>query len=75
MHRLIAIINKNLQAAGSLHDDTRAFSHTVHAAWALNLLGVDQDLFNSADGDALLDLIDKYLDDSGGIAPPFNPAR
>ena len=45
-------------------------------ARALNLLGADQDLFNSADGDALLDLIDdEYLDDSGGIAPPFNPAR
>ena len=44
-------------------------------AIALNLLGADQDLFNSADGDALLDLIDEYLDDSGSIAPLFNPAR
>ena len=45
------------------------------AARALNILGADQDLFKLADGDALLDLIDEYLDDSGGIAPPFNPAR
>ena len=40
-------------------------------ARALNLLGADQDLFNSADGDALLDLINEYLDDSEGTAPPF----
>ena len=39
-------------------------------ARALNLLGA---LFDSADGDALLDLIDEYLDNSEGIAPPFNP--
>ena len=44
-------------------------------ARALNLLGVDQDLFNSANSDALLDLSDEYLDDSGGIAPPFNPVH
>ena len=44
------------------------------AAQALTLLGADQDLFNSAVCDALLDLINKYLDDNGGIAPPFNPA-
>ena len=44
-------------------------------ARALNLLSADQDLFNSADGDALLDLINEYLDNSGGKAPPFNPAR
>ena len=43
-------------------------------ARALNLLGADQDLFNLANGDALLDLINEYLDDTGGIAPPFNPA-
>ena len=44
-------------------------------ARALNLLGADLDLFNSADGDALLDLIDKYLDDPEGIqySPTLQP--
>ena len=37
-------------------------------AWAL---GADHDL-NSADGDAFLTLIEDYLDDPEGIAPPFN---
>ena len=45
-------------------------------ARALNLLGADRDLFNSADGDALLDLIDEYLDDLEGMphpsSQPFN---
>ena len=41
-------------------------------ARALNLLGSDRDLFNSADRDAFLDLIDEYLDEPEGIAPPFN---
>lgn len=35
-------------------------------ARALNLLGADRDLFNSADGDAFLDLIDEYLDNPEG---------
>ena len=39
-------------------------------ARALNLLGADRDLFESADADALLELIDEYLEDSEGIAPP-----
>ena len=38
-------------------------------AKALNLLGADHDL-DSADTDALLDLINKYLEDLEGIAPP-----
>jgi len=42
-------------------------------ARALNLLGADGDLLNSADGDAFLALIEDYLDDPEGIAPPFNP--
>ena len=45
-------------------------------ARALNLLGADRDLFNSADGDAFLDLIDEYLDDPDGMphpsSKPFN---
>lgn len=41
-------------------------------ARALNLLGADRDLFDSADGNSLLDLIGEYLDDSEGTAPPFN---
>ena len=81
VHRLTVLsINKNLQVAGGLHDDTRALiAHThsaVHAtamadkvARALNLLGADRDL-DSADTDALLELIDEYLEDSEGIAPP-----
>ena len=36
-------------------------------------LGAVHDLFNSADGDALLDLIDDHLGAYEGIAPPFNP--
>ena len=46
-------------------------------ARALNLLGADQDLFNSADGDALLDFTDEYLDDPEGynIAQPYNPTQ
>ena len=50
---------------------------TVHAtgmadkvARALNHLGADCNLLDSADANALLDLIDEYLDDSEGIAPP-----
>ena len=39
-------------------------------ARALNLLGADRDPFNSADGDAFLDLIDKYLDDPDGMPHP-----
>ena len=35
-------------------------------ARALNL-GADRDLLDSADGSALLDLIDEYLDDPKGI--------
>jgi len=42
-------------------------------ARALNLLGADGDLLNSTDGDAFLALIEDYLDDPEGIAPPFNP--
>ena len=42
-------------------------------AWALNRLGADRDLLDSADANALLDLIDDYFDDTQGIAPPFNP--
>jgi len=40
-------------------------------ARALNRLGADRDLLDSAD--ALLDLIDDYFDDTQGITPPFNP--
>ena len=44
-------------------------------ARALNLLGADRNL-ESADANALLELIDEYLEDSKGIAPlvtqPFN---
>ena len=40
-------------------------------ARALNRLGVDCNLLDSAD--ALLDLIDDYFNDPQGIAPPFNP--
>ena len=36
-------------------------------------LGAVHDLFNSADGDTLLDLIDDHLGAYEGIAPPFNP--
>ena len=37
-------------------------------------LGAEHDLFNSADGNALLDLIDDHLGAYEGIAPPpFNP--
>ena len=42
-------------------------------ARALNFLGADRDLLDSADGDAFLDLIDEYLDDPEGIATPVNP--
>jgi len=42
-------------------------------ARALNRLGADRDLLDSADAEALLDLIDDYFDDTQGIAPPFNP--
>ena len=38
-------------------------------ARALNLLGANRDL-ESADADALLELIDEYLEDSEGITPP-----
>ena len=43
-------------------------------ARALNLLGADRDLLESADADALLELIDEYLDDPEGIAPPVSPS-
>ena len=42
-------------------------------ARALNLLSADRDL-ESADADALLELIDEYLDDPEGIAPPVSPS-
>ena len=42
-------------------------------ARALNLLGADRDLLDSQDADALLDLIDDYLNDPQGIATPVNP--
>ena len=42
-------------------------------ARALNLLGADRDLLDSADADALLELIDEYLEDPAGIAPPVSP--
>ena len=42
-------------------------------ARALNLLGADRGLFNSADSDVLLDLVDEYFDDREGTAIPFNP--
>ena len=41
-------------------------------ARALNRLGADRDLLDSADADTLLDLINDYFDDTQGIAPPFN---
>ena len=40
---------------------------------AFNLLGADIDLLKSADADALLELIDDYLEDPEGISPPVNP--
>ena len=43
-------------------------------ARALNLLGADRDLLESADADALLELMDEYLDDPEGIAPPVSPS-
>jgi hypothetical protein len=39
-------------------------------ARALNLLGADRDLLDSADAGDLLELIDEYLEDSSGTAPP-----
>ena len=39
-------------------------------ARALNLLGADRDLFNSADCNAFLELIDEYLDDPEGMPHP-----
>ena len=45
-----------------------------NVARALNLLGADRDLLESADADALLELIDEYLDDPEGIAPPVSPS-
>ena len=42
-------------------------------ARALNLLGADRDLLDSADADAILELIDEYLEDPAGIAPPVSP--
>ena len=41
-------------------------------AKALNLLGADRDLLDSADADAILEL-DEYLEDPAGIAPPVSP--
>ena len=41
-------------------------------ARALNL-GADRDLLGSADTEALLDLINEYLEDPEGIAPPVSP--
>lgn len=43
----------------------------VKVAQALNLLAGDRYLLESADTDALLELIDEYLQDPEGIAPPF----
>ena len=42
-------------------------------ARALNHLGADRDLLNSADGDTFLALIEDYLDDPEGTAPHFRP--
>ena len=42
-------------------------------AQALNLLGADRDLLGSADAEAFLDLINEYLEDPEGIAPPVSP--
>ena len=42
-------------------------------ARGLNVLGADRDLFKSADGKALIHLIDEYFDDPEGIALLFNP--
>ena len=39
----------------------------------LNFLGADCDLLESAGADALLELIDEYLEDPAGIAPPVSP--
>ena len=41
-------------------------------ARALNVLNADRNLFNSADGDVLLDLVDDYHNDPVDVAPPFN---
>ena len=41
-------------------------------ARALNFLGADGHLLESADADALLELLDDYLEDPEGIAPPIN---
>ena len=43
-------------------------------ARALNLLGPDRDLLNSADADALLDLVNEYFQEPQGMATPVNPA-
>lgn len=45
-----------------VHDTTVAMADRV--ARALNLLGTDWDLCDSPDSDALLELLDDYLDDS-----------
>ena len=42
-------------------------------ARALNHLGADGDLLGSADAETLLDLINEYLEDPKGIAPPVSP--
>lgn len=42
-------------------------------ARALNRLDADRDLLDSADADALLDLIDDYFDDTQGIDSSLNP--
>ena len=41
-----------------------------NVARALNLLGANHDFLESAVADALLELIDEYLEDSEGTAPP-----
>ena len=43
-------------------------------ARVLNLLGADHNLLESADADTLLELIDEYLYDPEGIAPPVSPS-
>ena len=50
-----------------------AMAERVVLALALYLLSADHDLFSSADAEALLDLINEYLEDPEGIAPPVSP--
>ena len=57
----------------SSHLQCMAKAMADKVARALNLLGADRGLFNSADSDVLLDLVDEYFDDREGTATPFNP--